>query len=419
MKALISKVEMNGVAAAPSSKSYTIRSLMCASLAGGLSRILNPLISDDTEAAADVLEQVGTDITKEESCWLVRGGRLHEPGDYLFCRDSAATFRFMIAISSVIPGKCHLVPGSSLALRPIEPLLNALSQLGVKNQFENKTVIVNGNRLLGGTVNLPGDISSQFISALLLVAPLSDKGMTIQLTTPPTSRPYLKMTLECMRRFEIVVEAPSDFMFFNISKQDYRPTEYFVESDWSSASYLLGVGALSGQVEVTNLNSQSFQGDRIVINLLQAMGGEVMVNENSVKVRKVGLKAIRADLTDCIDLLPTLAMLAAVANGESCFYGINRARLKESNRVLALKEGLARMGIPVAEEKDKLIITGGNPTGAVINSYNDHRIAMAFSILGAAVGNTIIEGAECVSKTYPHFWQTFKQLGGKVKLNVE
>jgi 3-phosphoshikimate 1-carboxyvinyltransferase len=178
------------------------------------------------------------------------------------------------------------------------------------------------------------------------------------------------------------------------------------------------MGALSGQVEVTNLNSQSFQGDRIVINLLQAMGSEVMVNENSVKVRKVGLKAIRADLTNCIDLLPTLAMLAAFANGESCFYGINRARLKESNRVLALKEGLARMGIPVAEEKDKLIITGGNPTGAVIDSYNDHRIAMAFSILGAAVGNTIIEGAECVSKTYPHFWQTFKQLGGKVKLNV-
>ena len=418
MKALVSKVEINGVVAAPSSKSYTIRSLMCASLAGGVSHIVNPLISDDTEAAADVLGQVGTDITKEERCWLVHGGHLHKPEGYLFCRDSAATFRFMTAISSVIPGRCRLVPGPSLALRPIEPLLDALFQLGVKSQFKNKIVIVNSNRLRGGTVQLPGDISSQFISALLLVAPLSEKGMTILLTTPPTSRPYLKMTLECMRRFEIAVEAPDDLMFFKVSKQDYRAAEYIVESDWSSASYLLALGALSGQVEVTNLNNQSFQGDRIMINLLLAMGAEVMVNENSVRVRKAELKAIRADLTDCIDLLPTLAMLAAVADGESCFYGINRARLKESNRVLALKEGLARMGMPVAEEKDKLIIIGAKPTNAVINSYNDHRIAMAFSILGAAVGNTIIERAECVSKTYPHFWQTFKQLGGKVKLNV-
>jgi 3-phosphoshikimate 1-carboxyvinyltransferase len=221
-----------------------------------------------------------------------------------------------------------------------------------------------------------------------------------------------------MRRFGIAVEAPADLMFFRVSKQDYRPAEYVVESDWSSASYLLALGAISGQIEVTNLNNYSFQGDRIMINLLQAMGTEVLVNENSVKVRKARLKAITADLTDCIDLLPTLAMLAAVADGESCFYGISRARFKESNRVLALKEGLERMGIPVIEEKDKLIIIGTKPAGAVIDSYDDHRIAMAFSILGAVTGNTIIEGAECVSKTYPHFWQTFEKLGGKVKLNV-
>ncbi len=418
MNALISKVEINGVAIAPSSKSYTIRSLMCAALAGGVSNIINPLISDDTEAAADVLKQVGTNITIEERCWLVRGGHLHEPEGYLYCRDSAATFRFLTAISSVVPGRCLLVPGTSLALRPIEPLLDALFQLGVKSQLKNKIVIVNSNQLHGGTVQLPGDISSQFISALLLVAPLSKEGMTIQLTTLPTSRSYLKMTLECMRQFEIAVEAPADLMFFQVSKQDYKPTEYIVESDWSSASYLLALGALLGQVEVKNLNSQSFQGDRIMIDLLLAMGGKVMVNKNTVSVRKAELKAITADLTDCIDLLPTLAMLAAVAEGESCFYGINRARLKESNRVLALKEGLERMGISVTEEKDKLIIIGAKPTGAVINSYNDHRIAMAFSILGAAVGNTIIERAECVSKTYPHFWHTFQQLGGKVKLNV-
>lgn len=419
MKALISSSEINGRAAAPPSKSYTIRSLMCAALANGKSRILNPLISDDTEAAAEVLEQVGTDIHKEKDCWQVLGGHLHEPEKDLFCRDSAATFRFMTAISSIIPGRCRLIPGPSLAKRPIEPLLTALAQLGVKCRLEGKAVIVDGNRLQDGTVRLPGDISSQFISALLLIAPLAEECVTIRLTTPPSSKPYLEMTLNCLKKFGISIEASKDLLQFEASSQNYKPTVYQVEGDWSSASYLLALGAISGQVEVSNLNHQSFQGDRIMLNLLQEMGAEVIINENSVTVRKSKLKAITADLSDCIDLLPTLAMLAAVADGKSRFYGISRARLKESNRVLALREGLERMDVPVTEEEDRLIITGTKPAGATINSFGDHRIAMAFSILGAVAGNTTINGAECVTKTYPHFWQTFEKLGGKVKLDVK
>jgi len=419
MKALISSSEINGKTAAPSSKSYTIRSLICAALADGESRILNPLISDDTEAAAEVLEQVGIDVNKEEGWWQLRGGHLHKPAGDLFCRDSAATFRFMTAISSLIPGRCRLVPGPSLARRPIAPLLAALAQLGVQCRLEDKTVTVDGGRLQGGTVKLPGDISSQFITALLLIAPLAETGLTIRLTTPPGSKPYLMMTLYCLKKFGIAVETPDDLMQFKVSRQDYKPTEYTVEGDWSSASYLLVLGAVSGQVEVTNLNRHSFQGDRIMLNLLQSMGAEVIINESSVTVRKSRLKAITADLSNCIDLLPTLAVLAAVADGESRFNGISRARLKESDRVLALREGLARMGVPVTEEEDRLIITGTKPVGAAIDSFGDHRIAMAFSILGSVAGDTTIEAAECVAKTYPDFWQVFKKLGGKVKLNVK
>jgi 3-phosphoshikimate 1-carboxyvinyltransferase len=207
-------------------------------------------------------------------------------------------------------------------------------------------------------------------------------------------------------------------MQFKISRQDYKPIEYTVEGDWSSASYLLALGAVSGQVDVTGLNYHSFQGDRIMLNLLQSMGAEVIMNKNSVTVRKAELKAITADLSNCIDLLPTLAVLAAVAEGESIFTGISRARLKESNRVLALKDGLARMGIPITEEEDRLVITGTKPVSANIDSFGDHRIAMAFSILGSVAGDTAIEGAECVAKTYPDFWQAFKKLGGKVNLDV-
>lgn len=419
MKAIISRSEINGKINAPSSKSYTIRSLMCAALADGESRLLKPLSSDDTEAASEVLAQIGIEIEKRENWWQIRGGHLHEPTMDLFCRDSAATLRFMIAISSLIPGRCRLVPGASLARRPIFPLLEALSQLGVKNCTENATIIIHGGILRNNLVQIPGNISSQFISALLLIAPLVETGITIQLTTPPSSKPYLMMTLDCLKKFGIIVETSDDLMLLKVSKQDYKPTLYTIEGDWSSASFLLALGAVSGQVEVTNLNRHSFQGDSIMVNLLRAMGAKVVMGKNSFTVRKSKLKAITSDLNDCIDLLPILAVLAAVAKGESRFSGISRARQKESNRVLALREGLERMRVPVSEYENMIVIKGTQPVGTVIDSFGDHRIAMAFGILGSIVGNTTIKGIECVAKTYPDFWQVFQKFGGKVNINVK
>jgi 3-phosphoshikimate 1-carboxyvinyltransferase len=419
MKAIISRSEINGKMNAPPSKSYTIRSLMCAALADGESRLINPLFSDDTEAASEVLAQIGIEIEKRENWWQIRGGHLHEPTMDLFCRDSAATFRFMTAISSLIPGRCRLVPGASLARRPIFPLLKALSQLGIENRTKNATIIIHGGILRNNLVRLPGNISSQFISALLLIAPLAETGITIRLTTPPSSKPYLIMTLDCLKKFGILVETSDDLMQFRVSKQDYKPTLYTIEGDWSSASFLLALGAVSGQVEVTNLNRHSFQGDSIMVNLLRAMGAKVVMGKKSFIVQKSKLKALTSDLNDCIDLLPILAVLAAVAEGESRFSGISRARLKESNRVLALREGLEKMRVPVREYEDMLVIKGAQPVGTVIDSFGDHRIAMAFGILGSIVGNTTIKGIECVTKTYPDFWRVFQNFGGKVNIGVK
>jgi len=419
MKAIISKSVIKGRATAPPSKSYTIRGLMCSALAKGESRIINPLISDDTEAAAEVLSQVGIDIQKNEDLWQIQGGYFHKPNGELFCRDSAATLRFMTAISSIIPGGCHLTSGPSLSKRPIKPLLEALKQLGVDCYTEGDSVVVNGGRLKGGKAQLPGDISSQFISALLLISPMAESGININLTTPPESKPYLRMTLDCLKRFGIEVKASNDLRQFEVTRQEYKPASYQVEGDWSSASYLLALGAASGQVEVTNLNPKSLQGDRIMLNLLKYMGAEVETGSSSVMVKKSKPRAITANLSDCIDLLPTLAVLAAVADGKSQLSGISRARLKESNRVLALREGLEKMGIDVTEEEDRLTIIGSVPRSAAIDSFDDHRIAMAFSILGSVTGDTIINGAECVSKTYPEFWDTLRNLGGKVNLDVK
>ena len=419
MRASICKSELKGRVSAPASKSYTIRGLVCAALAKGGSEIIHPLTSDDTEAALNVLGKVGIDIRRERDMWWVNGGNLHRPDTDLFCGESAATLRFMTAVCSLLPGRCRLTLALSLSKRPIEPLLQALGQLDVNCTYheEDSSVVVEGGRLKGGTVELPGDISSQFVSALLFISPFAEEGVTISLTTPLESKPYVLMTLDCLRSFGIKVDASEDFRKLEILKQTYKPARYRVEGDWSSASYLLALGAVCGEVEVENLNPESLQGDKVLLGFLKDMGAALEVNENSVTVRKSGLNAIRADLSDCIDLLPTLAVLAVVAEGESEFTGISRARIKESNRASALREGLEGMGIRVREERDKLSVTGSVPKGSVIDSKGDHRIAMAFSILGLATGETVIDGAECVAKTYPGFWDVLKSIGGEVEIN--
>jgi len=421
MKVSIHKSKIKGKVRAPSSKSYTLRGLMCAALARGESEIIHPLSSDDTEAALNVLSQIGVRVHQKEDSWQVNGGNFHQPASDLFCSESATTLRFMTAIGSLIPGKCRLVAGPSLARRPVKPLIQALRQLGVNCscQGEVTPVIVDGGRLKGGATELPGNISSQFVSALLFISPFADEGVTIRLTTPLESKPFVLMTLGCLETFGIKVDYSQDLREFEVSKQEYKPTKYRVEGDWSSASYLLALGALSGEVEVENLNPESWQGDKIILNLLRDMGALVRADKNSVTISRSRLNAVRADLSDCIDLLPTMAVLAASADGVSELVGIERGRIKESNRVSAVREGLEKMGVKVQEERNRLIITGSRPKGSVIDSKGDHRIAMAFSILGSVAGETIINEAECVSKTYPQFWDVLRSIGGEVKTDGE
>ena len=419
MKVSVSKSKVTGRVRAPASKSYTIRGLVSSALAKGESEIIYPLSSDDTEAALNALGKVGVKITREKDSWHIIGGNFRKPEQDLFCGDSAATLRFMTAICSLVPGECRLIPGPSLAWRPVKPLVQALKQLGVdcSAQGEVAPVTVRGRRLRGGTTELAGNISSQFVSALLLIAPLAEEGIKIRLTTPLESKPYVMMTLDCLRKFGIEVEAPHDLREFNIAPQAYQPTRYLVEGDWSSASYLLSLGTLSGPVTVANLNPESRQGDRILLSFLKEMGALVDIDKSTVTVRKSGLNAIKANLANSIDLLPTMAVLAAVAKGVSEFTGIERARIKESNRVLAVREGLERMGVTVREERDRFTVTGTMPQGAVIDTKNDHRIAMAFGVLGTMTGKTVINDAECVVKTYPEFWDVLRSIGGEVKQN--
>ncbi len=419
MRARISKSTIHGTVKAPSSKSFTLRGLICAALADGTSEIVGPLPADDTEAAREVLGKIGVDIEQGNDAWLVSGGHFKRPHSDLYCRDSAGTLRFMTAVCSLAPGACRLTAGPSLAKRPVGPLIEALKQVGVSCGSDSgfAPVTVKGGSLEGGVAVLPGNISSQFVSALLFVAPLAPQEMSIKLSSTPESKPYVMMTLDCMQSFGVKVRPSPSLRSFKVARQGYRPVKYRVEGDWSSASYPLALGAVAGEVQVNNLNIQSRQADRAMVDLLKKMGADIHTGYDAVKVKKSPLRPLRADLSDCIDLLPTVAALAAVAGGVSELTGISRARLKESDRVSAVKEGLERMGIHVNEGKYSFFIMGGRPRGAVVDSKGDHRIAMAFSILGILAGDTIIEGAECVSKTYPEFWDVLKSMGGEVTLD--
>lgn len=419
MKATVSRSKIQGHVIATSSKSYTIRGLMCAALAKGNSTIIRPLLADDTIAAREVLLKVGVNIESGESNWIVNGGNFRNPDGELFCGDSAATLRFMSAICSVIPGTCFLTAGKSLAKRPVKTLIDALHQLGVRCSCygDLPPVEVTGGTLVGGLARLPGNISSQFVSALLLAAPLAGKKTVIELTTTLESAPYILMTLECLTKFGIKVDASPDLVRYEIEPQSYTPAVYEIEGDWSSASYFLAAGAVAGEASVDRLYSSSLQADLKMLEFLRQMGAVVeVVGGSLVRVKKGYLKAIKADLNDCIDLLPTMMVLAAAAEGTSEFSGIKRARIKESDRVAAMRQGLERAGVAVTEEEDTISVAGTRIKGTVIDSMSDHRIAMAFGILGLLADGIIIEGAECVGKTYPGFWNDLKNIGGNVEI---
>jgi len=417
MRVTIRKSEIGGKIFAPSSKSYTHRILVCSALANGKSNIISPLICDDTERTAKVLEELGVKINKGSNFWKVYGGSLKTPKSKLFCGESGTTMRFMIAICSLVDGKCELTGGPLLSRRPIEPLLDGLKQLGVDCFCKRDSVIVKG-RLKGGLVRIPGNISSQFISALLLIAPLAEKDVTIELTTELESKPYVLMTTDTQRKFGVRIKASQDLKNFQIKKQRYKPANVNVEGDWSSAAFLLAAGAVAGNVEVKNLNPRSLQADKEILNVLKKMGTSIIERNDSVIVEKSKLNAIEIDVSNCPDLFPVICVLCSLAKGKSVITGTQRLSMKESDRVVAMKEGLKKMGIKVRKVGDRIMIKGSIPNETVVNPKNDHRIAMAFAILGLVVdGKTTIQNAECVSKSFPGFWDAIRHLGANINMS--
>lgn len=408
---------LDGSLKAPPSKSYTHRALFCSALAHGESTLHSPLLCEDTRATSDALSRVGVTIKwHSQSAHVLGDGVLKQPQTIIHCGESGTTLRFMTAACATTPYGAEISGGPSLLKRPVGDLAHALEELGAEcvSMAGFPPVRVRGP-IRGGAVTLPGNVSSQYVSALLLAAPLAEEKVEINVSGPLESKYYVDMTLDMQQVFGVRIDATDDLTEFQASGQAYIPSEVSVEGDWSSAACLLAAAAIAGnKVTVNGLNVRSRQADRSVLGVFQRMGARVRCDSESTTVERSQIVSVEIDVSNCPDLFPVICALCATAAGTSRITGIRRLRIKESNRVQAMSEGLKEMGIQTSETEDSYVVHGGKAHKAIVDPHRDHRIAMAFAVLGLSVGDVTIVDAECVGKSYPSFWPDLKSLGAKV-----
>ena len=412
--------ELCGTVRAPPSKGYTHRAVIAASMADGMSRISDPLWCDDTLATAHACAALGACVEMRKAGWVVEGDtRVRTPDEVIDCRDSASTMRFLTPVAALAPAVTVLMGGTSLSRRPMGPLLDALLQLGAECRSlkgdGHPPLIVLGGGISGGRASMVGNVSSQFVSGLLFACPLAKSDVMLGLTTELESRPYVRMTLDAIERFGIDVEASDDMRDYRVpSAQSYRPGDYAVPGDYSSAAFLLAAAALTNStIRVTNLKDRTVQGDRAIVDILASMGANVKTSEDSVEVHGGDLKGVQIDARDTPDLVPVCAVLACYAKGRTEIRGAERLRTKESDRIAALSSGLRKMGARVRELEDGLVVDDPCPLqGTEVDPWNDHRIAMAYAVAAlGAKGKTRIRNPECINKSYPDFIRDLRSLG--------
>ena len=426
MRVFINKSSVKGEVFAPPSKSYTHRAITLAALSKE-SIIHRPLLSADTRATIRASRMFGAKIEEKGEDLIIHGfnGKPNVPEDVIDAANSGTTLRFMTAIASLTEGIAVLTGDSSLRTRPNGPLLKVLNQLGAKacssRKNEKAPIIVKGG-LKGGEINIEGSISSQFVSALLIACSLAENTTTISIIGKLKSKPYIDVTIEMLglAGVKILTDDSNDTRFIIPGKQEYDLKEYTIPGDFSSASYLLAAAALmdGAELKVKNL-FPSKQGDKVIIETLKQMGANIGWDKEAGIVTVRGgnrLKAITFDAGATPDLVPTVAVLASVAEGTSRIENAEHVRYKETDRLSALATELPKMGVNLKEERDSLTITGGKLHGAEVHGWDDHRIVMALFLAGMVAGNTSIDTIESVSISYPDFFKDMQSLGAKIEL---
>ncbi len=409
----------------PGSKSITNRALVLGALAAGTTVIEGALFAEDPEVMAACLRRLGTEVRAEAAAGRFTvagtGGRLATPAAPLFVGNAGTAARFLTALATLAPGPVRLDGVPRMRERPIQPLLDALVSLGAPARSLDGTgcppVEVAGGGLPGGEATLEASLSSQYLTALLLVGPYARRDVTVRLAGPLVARPYVDMTVRMMAEFGVEVECPDPATFHVRAGQRYRARPYRVEPDASSASYFFAAAAITGgRVRVDGLRPGSLQGDTGFVTVLEAMGCRVERGADWIAVTGPAdgrLAGIDADLNAMSDMALTLAAIAPFAAGPVRIRGIGHTRVQETDRVRAVATELERLGVTVAEEEAGLVITPGPLRPATVRTYGDHRMAMAFSVPGLRVAGIAIADPGCVRKTFPGFFAALEALAGQ------
>jgi len=402
----------------PGSKSFTNRALIIASLAKGKSVLVNPLLSDDTIYMINALKKIGIDIKEDENKNLTitgKGGKFIEPEKQLFMGNSGTAIRFCTALLTIAPFKSTITGDKRMQKRPIKDLVKALRNLGAKVETIKKNgfppLRIKGNILQGGSIKISGKASSQYVSAILMIAPYAQKDIVINIEDDLTSKPYIDMTIEIMNNFGVKVENNSYKNFKVTSGQRYKNREYKIEADTSSASYFYALSALHNiDIPIKNINLNSVQPDIKFLDILKKMKDK----NNPKKIKALG----KINLNNMPDSVMIIAVMCAFANGKSVLTNIANLRIKESDRINALVTQLKKTGVDCKESADGIEINGDPEKlhgDILIETYSDHRMVMCMSILATKIPNLQILEPECTSKSYPNFFKDLESLGIEIK----
>ncbi len=415
MNRVLSGGPRGGTLRIPSSKSEAHRLLICAALGTDGCELRCDGISLDIAATADCLAALGASVRIDGEHISVSPIRSVPEGELLLrCGESGSTLRFLLPLAGALGARAVFLREGRLPSRPLAPFDAELARHGMTLSGDGARLSVLG-RLRGGAWRLPGDVSSQFISALLMALPLLEEDSRLLLSTPLESAPYVAMTERALRLAGVHVPREDGGWAIPGRQRPALPRDLAVEGDWSNAAFFLAMGALSDEgVTVEGLSPDSVQGDRAILALLARFGARVSAASGAVPVRRGGLRGIGIDASQIPDLVPVLSVLAALAEGETRIRGAARLRLKESDRIRSTAALLSSLGAQVCETDDGLVVRGlPSLPGGTVESFADHRIAMAAAAAACGcTGEVRILGAECVAKSYPRFWDDFASLGG-------
>ncbi len=417
--------KLKGKIHVPTSKSQTHRAILCAAMAEGVSKIRNVVLSEDISATIEAARAFGAEVAESESCkngklsdLVVSGkGSLGKTRKTIDCAESGSTLRFSIPLALSTGEEFEFVGRGKLPERPMDDYYRIFKEKEIRFETDGgKLPLTVKGRLEAGKYSLEGNVSSQFVTGLLLALPIAGGSSEIALKSPLESGTYVDITIRVQEDFGVKVDRDG-YQSFLIEKQSYRPAVVEMEGDYSQAAFWMVAGLIGEKVEMEGLKTDSLQGDRAAVELLRRMGGRLLESQGSMTAEGSSMRSIEMDASDCPDIVPIMAVAAALAEGTTTITNAERLRYKESDRLKATREELNKLGAMIVETEDGLVVKGVETLkgGVKVWSHNDHRIAMALAVASTVCQEpVVIEGMDAIRKSYPEFVNDFKELGGEI-----